>query len=94
MGLTGTLKDISYMKCIHCDKPYGDVGGKKGHSKKQFMRCLFTANYNLEEAMKEIDRLLNQKETFDKIIVDEDGQVVIDGEKSGSLKEEQIEQKN
>lgn len=94
MGLTGTLKQISTQKCGHCNKPYGDTKDGKGHSKKQFLRCLYTANYNLFEAIEEIDRLKNQKEIFEKITVDEEGQVVVDGEKTGDLKEDKIEQKN
>jgi hypothetical protein len=50
MGLTGTLRDISSKICPHCNKQYGDANGQKGHSKKQFMKCLYTANYNLYNA--------------------------------------------
>lgn len=41
MGLTGTLKNISTLECPHCNKKYGL------HSKKGYMKCLYTANYNL-----------------------------------------------
>jgi len=59
MGLTGTLKQIATKTCPHCGKQYGDGGGKKGHSKKQFMKCLYTANYNLYNAVLKIKELEN-----------------------------------
>lgn len=66
--LTGALLGISSIKCPHCGRTYGDVGSRKGHSKKQYMRCLYTADYDLANASVEIDKLkkeLNKTETPD-----------------------------
>ncbi len=51
MGLTGTLFQIASKQCPHCKKTYGK------HSKKGFMKCLYTANYNLYNAVMEIQDL-------------------------------------
>jgi len=51
MGLTGALLEISGKKCPHCRKVYGK------HSKKQFMKCLYTANYNLYHLIQEYNKL-------------------------------------
>ena len=63
MGLTGVLKKVSEKTCPHCNKPYADYNGMKGHSKKQFIKCLYTANHNLYNAILEIDRLKSKKES-------------------------------
>lgn len=57
MGLTGALLAISRQTCPNCKKTYGKVGNVKGHSDKQFMKCLYTANFNLYNAMMEINKL-------------------------------------
>ena len=62
MGLTGALFGISKQICPHCKQTYGEVGGKKGHSKKEFMKCLYTANFNLYNAVMEINRLKSELE--------------------------------
>lgn len=59
MGLTGALKEISGKKCGHCKKKYGD------HSKKQFMKCLYTANYNLHRMVQEYDRITQRESPVD-----------------------------
>ncbi len=91
MGLTGTLLQISRQKCGHCKKEYGK------HSKKGFMKCLYTANYNLYHAYEKLNGIEEetkkkaQEDTFDKITVDEKGKVVIDGEE-GELKKSLIKE--
>ena len=57
MGLTGALLEISGKKCPHCRKVYGK------HSKKQFMKCLYTANYNLYHLIQEYNKLKNADES-------------------------------
>lgn len=81
MPLTGKLKEISTQICGHCKKQYGK------HSKKGFMKCLYTANYNLYNAYQELNLMKERNETLDKITVDEFGEVVIDGKKAGNIKE-------
>jgi len=54
MGLTGALKEISTQKCGHCRTEYGR------HSKKQFMKCLYTANWNLYSISQEYNRMLEE----------------------------------
>ena len=63
MGLTGALKEISGKKCPHCHKKYGD------HSKKRFMKCLYTANYNLYHLIQEYNKLrkVNESPVEEKI---------------------------
>lgn len=80
MGLTGTLLQISTRQCPHCRKDYGK------HSKKQFMRCLYTANHNLYSAAIRINELTGNmveeekpKEIPQNIVVTEDGSVEVDG---------------
>ena len=51
MGMTGALLEISVKTCPHCRKKYGD------HSKKRFMKCLYTANYNLYSIIQEYNKL-------------------------------------
>jgi predicted transcriptional regulator len=53
MGLNGTLKQISMQTCPHCRKEYGN------HSKKSFIKCLYTANYNLYHLATELNTLKN-----------------------------------
>ena len=60
MGLTGALFGVSKQVCPHCKLTYGEVNGKKGHSKKQFMKCLYTANVNLYNAVIENNILRNE----------------------------------
>lgn len=55
MGLTGQLAQVAVKTCPHCNKEYGK------HSKKGFMRCLYTANYNLYNAIIENNKLKNEK---------------------------------
>ena len=57
MGLTGALKIVSTKKCGQCNKDYGS------HSKKAFMRCLYTANYNMYQIMVELNTLKNPPKT-------------------------------
>jgi|FLOH01.1.fsa_nt_gi hypothetical protein len=57
MGLSGALLEIASKTCPHCKKQYGDTNnGKKGHSKKQFIKCLYTANYNLYHLLQEYNK--------------------------------------
>ncbi|KKN13483.1 hypothetical protein LCGC14_1005770 [marine sediment metagenome] len=51
MPLTGTLKRVAEDECPHCRKQYGK------HSKKAFIRCLVTADYDLANAIVMIERL-------------------------------------
>lgn len=51
MGLTGTLRIVSTKMCPQCNTAYGK------HSKKQFIRCLYTANYNLYNVMIDLQEL-------------------------------------
>ncbi len=87
MGLTGVLRKVALEVCPHCNKEYGK------HSKKGFMKCLYTANYNLYNVVIELNQLKSEKmpdaptkinvhgqgeiETPTKIVVDEDGKVKI-----------------
>lgn len=73
MGLTGALLEISNKKCPHCRKVYAK------HSKKQFMKCLYTANYNLYHIIQEYNKLK-------KINDESDG-----SEKKALVKEEEME---
>ncbi len=66
MGLTGLLREVSVKTCPHCKKEYGK------HSKKGFMKCLYTANFNLYNAHIEIQKLKNEK------IVVEDGKFEVE----------------
>jgi hypothetical protein len=59
MGLTGALKEISGKKCPHCKKEYGK------HSKKQFMKCLYTANYNFYHLLQEYDKVTQRESPVD-----------------------------
>jgi len=79
LGLTGILRQIAIQKCAQCKKEYGK------HSKKGFMKCLYTANYNLYDAIIRMDQLnqtINelQKEQGkpEKITVDDKGNVKVD----------------
>lgn len=51
MGLSGALKEVALKKCPHCKKEYGK------HSRKQFMKCLYTANYNLYHLLQEYNKI-------------------------------------
>jgi len=55
MGLTGALKRIATQVCPHCNKEYGR------HSKKGFMKCLYTANYNLYNVVIELNQLKSEQ---------------------------------
>ena len=60
MGLTGTLRIVSTKKCPQCNTEYGK------HSKKRFMKCLYTANYNLYNVIIELESYKNpQKNTVE-----------------------------
>lgn len=84
MGLTGTLKRISTQKCPHCKKEYGK------HSKKSFMRCLYTANVNLYNATQQLQIMLQNKDNIvEKIEKPKAEKLTIDNE--GNLKVEEIE---
>ena len=54
MGLTGALKEVAEKECPHCKKKYGE------HSKKGFMRCLYTANFNLYNVIMELKNLKDE----------------------------------
>jgi len=84
LGLPAALRQIAKQICPHCNRQYGDIDGKKGHSKKQFMKCLYTANYNLYNVVIELNELKAKQplEIPEKIIVDEVGNV----EMTGSVK--------
>ena len=67
MGLTGVLKQVASKVCPHCSKEYGK------HSKKGFMKCLYTANYNLYNVAIELNELkANQALELPKKIVTND----------------------
>ena len=76
MGLTGTLKRISTQKCPHCKKEYGK------HSKKSFMRCLYTANVNLYNATQQIQTILTtnieKKPKAEKLTIDNEGKLKVE----------------
>ena len=60
MTLTGVLRQIGASKCGHCQKLYQD------HSKKGFIKCLYTANWNLYQCMaklEELQAILKEKES-------------------------------
>ena len=67
MPLTGALKKISGHSCPHCKKEYGD------HSKKQFLRCLYTSDYNFYKLVTEFNNLQNEHDNLTKEDVSEDG---------------------
>ena len=73
MGLTGALKRVALETCPHCNKEYGK------HSKKGFMKCLYTANYNLYNVVIELNQLKAKQplKIPEKIIVDDMGNVEI-----------------
>ena len=73
MALTGALKQVALKVCPHCNKEYGR------HSKKGFMKCLYTANYNLYNVVIELNELKAKQplELPKKIITDEVGNVKI-----------------
>lgn len=56
MGLTGVLLEVSKKTCGHCRKKYGE------HSKKNFMKCLYTANLNLYSSVMELNKLRSEME--------------------------------
>jgi hypothetical protein len=76
MGLSGALLEISTKKCPHCKKTYGK------HSKKQFMKCLYTANYNLYHLLQEYNKTTEELKKLDGTAkealakVEEKGEVV------------------
>lgn len=75
MGLTGTLRRVALETCPHCNKEYGK------HSKKGFMKCLYTANYNLYNVVIELNQLKSKQplEIPEKIVVDDVGNVEMTG---------------
>lgn len=54
MPLTGTLKEIGKRKCPHCKEEYGE------HSKKQFLRCLYTSDYNFFHLAERYNMLIEE----------------------------------
>ena len=52
------IKQISAQKCGHCEIPRGE------HSKKNLMRCLYTADLNLYRAYK---KLQEQEKIIDEL---------------------------
>ncbi len=73
MGLTGVLRQVSLEICPHCNKEYGK------HSKKGFMKCLYTANWNLYNIVIELNELKSKQplKIPEKIVVDEHGKVKV-----------------
>lgn len=71
MGLTGVLKQVAIKICPHCNKEYGR------HSKKGFMKCLYTANYNLYNVVVELNQLkaIQVPEISTKINVSGQGEI-------------------
>ncbi len=61
MVLHGALAQAASIKCPHCGVTYGDSNGKKGHSKKNFIRCLYTADHDLANALIRIDTVTNER---------------------------------
>lgn len=53
MPLSGMLRKVANHKCPICGKEYGN------HSKKNFMRCLYTSNYHMNEMLVELDKYKN-----------------------------------
>ncbi len=75
MVLTGVLFQIASKQCPHCKKTYGK------HSKKGFMKCLYTANYNLYNAVIEIQGL---KEKYEQEIdVEKKNDIVLSSDGGG-----------
>jgi len=72
MPLTGKLKQVSVRKCPHCQTEYGE------HSKKQFMRCLYTADYNYYTLAEEHNMLIQE---YKKLQGNEDGKEETDEKK-------------
>lgn len=78
MGLTGRLGQIAIRICPHCRSEYGK------HSKKNFIRCLYTADYNLYNATIKIHDLEQAQlkeetpEVGEKITVDADGKIEVE----------------
>ncbi len=64
MPLTGKLKQVAGHKCPHCQTEYGE------HSKKQFLRCLYTSDYNFYKLAEEHNMLI---EEYKKIKEGKDG---------------------
>jgi len=78
MGLTGVLREIATKECPHCNKEYGK------HSKKGFMKCLYTANYNLYNVVIELNEL-RAKQPFE---LPEKGKVEIADNTTGANDDE------
>lgn len=72
MGLTGVLLEVSRKTCGHCRKEYGK------HSKKNFMKCLYTANLNLYKSIMEVQRLKAETVNEPQTIEEKNGKVEID----------------
>jgi len=63
LPLTGALKKVAGHKCPHCQKDYGE------HSKKQFLRCLYTSDYHLYELITKHNEL---QEKYNKLTKEEE----------------------
>ncbi len=58
MPLTGVLKKVGNHKCPHCKNEYGL------HSKKQFLRCLYTSDYNYYNLAQKYNELIEEFNKF------------------------------
>lgn len=58
MPLTGVLKTVGSRKCPHCKNEYGS------HSKKQFLRCLYTSDYNYYNLAQQYNTLIEEFQKF------------------------------
>jgi hypothetical protein len=54
LPLTGALKKVGIRKCPHCKDEYGN------HSKKQFLRCLYTSDYNFFTLAEKYNALIEE----------------------------------
>lgn len=61
MVLKGTLRKVSLVTCDHCSKEISK------HSKKDFIRCLYTANFNLRKFANEVAMLREYIENGQKV---------------------------
>jgi hypothetical protein len=67
LALTGALKKVAEHKCPHCEKDYGR------HSKKQFLRCLYTSDYHLYDLIQKYNELQAKHNELTKKENDDNG---------------------
>lgn len=85
MVLRGFLGEVAKSKCKQCGKEYYAAHDRRRkHSKKDFIECLYTSNLNLENANRNLantiiafDKLKEKYKFTEKIVVDEEGRVMV-----------------